>query len=104
MSVVSPSFDDWYFRPVDGDRDGSNQNRAENNILGKDIDAKKCHANPDHRDNQGADQSSPYASDAAGNRRAPNNDSSDRRKEQFGRERRRTACKPPSEDNPGERR
>ena len=40
--------DDRYFGPVDGDGDRADQNRAENNVLGKDIDAEEGHADAHH--------------------------------------------------------
>src|SRR5271157_990430 len=94
--------DDRNFRPVDGDGDRADQNRAENDVLGEDIDADEGHADAHHRDDQRPDQSAPYAPDAAGDRRAADNDGGDRGQEEFARQGRRAAGEATGENHSGQ--
>src|SRR5215212_9621 len=102
-SIISSSlFDDWDLAAVDRRRDGHDEDDAEHDLLGEDVDAEKGHARPHDRDEERADQGPPDASDAAGNGGAADDDGGDGRQQQLVGEGGRSAGESPGENDPGE--
>jgi hypothetical protein len=58
-------FDHGYLAAVDRDRDGEDQHAAENDLLSENVDTNKRHPDSDDRDDECADQRTPYAADPA---------------------------------------
>src|SRR4051794_38427452 len=95
-------FDDRDLAAVDGDGDGQDQHQAEDDLLGEDVDAHEGHADPHHRDDQGADQGAPDAADAAGDRGTADHHGRDRRQQQLVGERGRAGGEATGEHHAGQ--
>src|SRR5271170_4568709 len=103
IAATPLSFDYRHLRPIDGDGDGADQHRAENDVLRKNIHAEKRHADAHDGNDQCADQRAPDAPDASGYRRSPHHDRGYRRQQEFGRQGRRSTREAPGENDPRQR-